>query len=92
MLAEFRTGRGQSGRVAHDGPSALRILSEFTPDIALIDIGLPVMDGYELAGHLRSHPSLRHLTLIAVTGYGQPSDRSQTGAAVPQRRRTSLSE
>ena len=39
------------------------------------------MDGYELAGHLRSHPSLRHLTLIAVTGYGQPSDRSQTGAA-----------
>ena len=92
MLADFLTGLGHSLRVAHDGPSALRILSEFTPDIALIDIGLPVMDGYELAGHLRSHPSLRHLTLIAVTGYGQPSDRSQTGAAVPQRRRTSLSE
>ncbi|HET7221205.1 MAG TPA: ATP-binding protein [Vicinamibacterales bacterium] len=80
-LADFLAGLGHSLRVAHDGPSALRILSEFTPDLALIDIGLPVMDGYELAGHLRSHPSLGRLKLIAVTGYGQPSDRALTVAA-----------
>ena len=80
-LADFLAGLGHSLRVAHDGPSALRIITEFTPDIALIDIGLPVMDGYELAGHLRNHPSLRQLKLIAVTGYGQPSDRALTGAA-----------
>jgi signal transduction histidine kinase len=71
---------GFSVRTAHDGPSALRVAEIFQPDIALVDIGLPVMDGYELARHLRrmkGHP--RHL--VAVTGYGQDSDKERSAAA-----------
>jgi len=60
-------------RVAHDGIEALRLARESTPDLALLDIGLPVIDGYELARRLRSeHPAVR---LVAVSGYGQDSDR-----------------
>src|SRR5262249_8692521 len=57
---------------ASDGPAALAVAACFRPDLALIDIGLPVMDGYELARRLREiDPKLR---LFAVTGYGQPED------------------
>ena len=66
---------GQVVRVAHDGPSALRIVETFTPDLALLDIGLPVMDGYELARRLRALPALAGVRLVAVTGYGQDRDR-----------------
>ena len=55
--------------------------AEFLPDVAFLDIGLPVMDGYELAGHLRNIPGLAKVRLIAVTGYGQESDRQKTRAA-----------
>ena len=72
---------GYDTRVAHDGPTALRVAAEFTPDIALLDIGLPVMDGYELASHLREIPGLAGLRLVAVTGYGQESDRQRTREA-----------
>jgi CheY-like chemotaxis protein len=51
------------------------------PEIALLDIGLPVMDGYEVAAHLRDLPGLTGIRLIAVTGYGQPADRQKTQAA-----------
>jgi CheY-like chemotaxis protein len=62
-------------RVAHDGPAALALPDDFIPDLALLDIGLPVMDGYELARRLRERPALKNLLLVAVTGYGQESDR-----------------
>ena len=78
MLAEALTGKGYDTRVAHDAPTALRVAAEFSPDIAFLDIGLPVMDGYELASHLRKIPGLHGLRLIAVTGYGQESDRKRT--------------
>ena len=65
--------------VAHDGPSALERCSKFAPDIAVLDIGLPVMDGYELARRLRNTcPGIR---LIAVTGYGLESDRERSAGA-----------
>ena len=65
---------------AHDGPSALTLAAHFAPDVALLDIGLPVMDGYELAGRLRAEcgPTL---VLIAITGYGQPADRARSVVA-----------
>jgi PAS domain S-box-containing protein len=67
--------------VAHDGPSALRAVQDFLPDVALVDIGLPVMDGYELARHLREVPGLERVRLVAVTGYGQDADRDRSLAA-----------
>jgi signal transduction histidine kinase len=62
---------GQVVAVAHDAPSALREATRFQPEVALLDIGLPGMDGYGLAAELRA-PDLR---LVAITGYGQPRDR-----------------
>jgi signal transduction histidine kinase len=81
MMAEFLTGLGFSVRVAHDGPSGLREAEEFLPEIALLDIGLPAMDGYELARRLRVMPALRRLKMIAVTGYGQETDRARAHEA-----------
>ena len=66
---------GYATRVAHDGPSALEIAAEFQPQVALLDIGLPAMDGYELARLLRERGDLHRVCLVAVTGYGQESDR-----------------
>ena len=68
-------------RLAHDGPGALAAIGEFRPDIALLDIGLPGMDGYELATQLRQQAELRHLRLVALTGYGQDSDRQRSREA-----------
>jgi signal transduction histidine kinase/PAS domain-containing protein len=65
---------GYRTHVVHDGAAALQAFDEFEPDIALIDIGLPVMDGYEVARSVRSTPGREHLPLIAITGYGQAND------------------
>ena len=78
MLADALIGKGYDTRVAHDAPAALRVAAEFSPDVVFLDLGLPVMDGYELAAHLRELPGLAGLRLIAVTGYGQESDRRRT--------------
>ncbi len=81
LLGEALSRRGYTIRVVHDGPSALAIIDEYEPQIAVLDIGLPVMDGYELSRQLRvSYPPGR-LRLIAVTGYGQPSDRQRARSA-----------
>ena len=61
--------------MVHDGPSALREAEDFLPHIAVLDIGLPVMDGYELASRFKEHPRLAQMRLVAVTGYGQEQDR-----------------
>jgi PAS domain S-box-containing protein len=63
--------------VAHDGPSALSALRQPFPEIALIDIGLPVMDGYEVGMRLRDQIGA-HLRLFAMTGYGQPDDLAKS--------------
>ena len=70
----------QSGHVvetAVDGPDGLAKLAQFHPDIALIDVGLPGMDGYELARAARSRPEMRDIRLVAITGYGQAKDRQK---------------
>ncbi|WP_438041736.1 ATP-binding protein [Sorangium sp. So ce128] len=81
LLAESLGAMGYTTRIASDGPSALRIAEEFAPDVALLDIGLPVMDGYELARRLREQPAGERVRLIALTGYGQEADfRRSEGA------------
>jgi CheY-like chemotaxis protein len=78
-LGELLRVLGHQVEVAHDGLDALTVARRFRPDIALVDIGLPVMDGYELAGRLREeYPELR---LIAVTGYGLERDRERSARA-----------
>ncbi len=81
LLATTAQMMGHVARVAQDGPAGLRVAADFRPDVALLDIGLPVMDGYELAGHLRELPGLESIRLIAVTGYSQEADRAQAAAA-----------
>jgi PAS domain S-box-containing protein len=81
MLSETLRTKGHDTRVAHDAPAALRLAEDFSPDIAFLDIGLPVMDGYELAGRLAELPGLGGIRLVAVTGYGQESDRQRSKAA-----------
>ncbi|MBC8119249.1 MAG: response regulator, partial [Burkholderiaceae bacterium] len=81
MLAAALRLQGCDVRVAHDGPAALRIAASHKFAAALLDIGLPVMDGYELARHLREMEGLSATKLIAVTGYGQDSDRERALAA-----------
>jgi signal transduction histidine kinase/DNA-binding response OmpR family regulator len=79
MLADALEGLGYPTAVAHDGPEALRVAGDFAPHVALLDIGLPVMDGYELAMRLRTQ--WRDLKLVAITGYGQEGDRQRTRRA-----------
>ncbi len=62
-------------------PRRSRKFSNAPPDVVLLDIGLPGMDGYEVARHIRSLPSMEHLLLIALSGYGQDEDRRRSSAA-----------
>ncbi len=75
LLAEALSCLGHHVQTAQDGPQALRLLEQFTPEVALLDIGLPVMDGYELARQIRARLGERPLWLIAVTGYGEERAR-----------------
>lgn len=81
MLAEVLGRSGYEVRFAHDGPAALSLLTGFTPDVAILDLGLPVMDGYELLAQLRRTPGMAELRFIAVTGYGQADDLRRTQEA-----------
>jgi signal transduction histidine kinase len=74
VLAELLRGFGYDVVEARDAFEALRIISDKKPDACVIDIGLPGMDGYELARKLREIPETRNSRLIAVTGYGTRSD------------------
>jgi CheY-like chemotaxis protein len=80
-LAELLALSGHAVRTAHDGPAALRAAEEHRPDAVLLDIGLPRMDGYEVARRLRQLPGGPRPTLIAMTGYGQDDDRRKSHAA-----------
>lgn len=80
-LATLLTVLGHSVQVVPDGPTALDAARAEAPDVALVDIGLPGMDGYELARRMRRLPGMSATTLVALTGYGQDSDREQALAA-----------
>ena len=81
LINEALDSLGYEVRTAPDGLAALRIAAEFKPQVALLDIGLPVMDGYELAQRLRASPGLEALRLVAVTGYGQRKDKRRSKLA-----------
>ncbi|HSC65713.1 MAG TPA: ATP-binding protein [Caldimonas sp.] len=66
---------GHEVETAPDGEAALRLLDRFSPQAAILDIGLPTMNGYELAGALRADPRTKGMVLIALTGYGRGPDR-----------------
>jgi CheY-like chemotaxis protein len=72
---------GHEVRVAHDGPAALATAELFSPQAVILDIGMPGMNGYEVARRLRSQPGLPRLLLIAMTGYGQDEDRRRSREA-----------
>src|SRR5436305_5462416 len=72
---------GHQARSAQDGPEALSLAAEFQPEIVLLDIGLPGMDGYEVARQMRAQPAGRNALIVAVTGYGRNSDRLQSQEA-----------
>jgi PAS domain S-box-containing protein len=74
-------GEGHEVRTAGDGMAGLAIAREYGPEVVLLDISLPRLDGYETARRMREDARLRDVTLIAITGYGQSHDRARAAAA-----------
>jgi two-component system, chemotaxis family, CheB/CheR fusion protein len=72
---------GHEVEAAYDGPAALIAADTFKPEVLLVDIGLPGMDGYELARQMRLRPALTAALLVAMTGYGRPQDRREAAVA-----------
>ena len=77
-LAMVLTMMGHETRTAHDGQTALATAEEFHPDVVLLDIGLPKMNGYEVAQRIREQAWGIEMFLIAVTGWGQAEDRARS--------------
>lgn len=77
-LAMVLTMMGHETRTAHDGQTALTMAEEFHPDVVLLDIGLPKMNGYEVAQRIRENSWGAKMFLIAVTGWGQAEDRARS--------------
>ncbi|HEY2031396.1 MAG TPA: response regulator [Myxococcales bacterium] len=80
-LAEALRQLGNEVQEAHDGQAALSMAARFAPDVILLDLGLPGIDGYEVARRLRAHPATARIRIVAVTGYGQEIDRRRTSEA-----------
>ena len=81
LVAIVLCEHGHEVKIAHDGQTALSLALEFRPQIALLDIGLPVMDGMKLAALMRATPELAACRLIAVSGYCSEHDRARSKAA-----------
>jgi CheY-like chemotaxis protein/two-component sensor histidine kinase len=80
-LAMLLKLQGHEVQVAHNGPAALEITKGYAPDVVFLDIGMPGMDGYEVARRLRQQPGLENVVLAALTGWGQKEDRRRTAEA-----------
>jgi two-component system CheB/CheR fusion protein len=77
-LADVLELHGHRVRVARDGRSGIALARELQPDVILCDIGLPDVDGYEIARTLRRDGAIRGTRLVALTGYAQPDDRQRS--------------
>ena len=75
------TAEGHAVTGAQDGPEGLEVLRSWRPDVALVDVGLPGLDGYAVARAVAADPDVREIPLVALTGYGQPEDRRRAIAA-----------
>jgi CheY-like chemotaxis protein/two-component sensor histidine kinase len=80
-LSDLVSHFGHTVEVVHDGPAAVARMREVRPDIVLCDIGLPGMDGYEVARAVRADAGLRDVRLVAVSGYAQAEDRERAARA-----------
>jgi signal transduction histidine kinase len=80
-LAMLVQESGHNVRTAHDGATALEAALDFRPNVVLLDIGLPGLNGFEVAKQLRQQPALQNAVLVALTGYGQESDRQHSQQA-----------
>ena len=80
-MAMLLRALGNDARLAHDGASAMQAALEHLPEVVLLDIGLPVVDGYQVAKWLRQEPALTNVVLVALTGYGQESDQQHSREA-----------
>ena len=80
-LALLLRAMGHEVFVAHDGPTALADLSRIRPDVALLDIGMPLANGYEVARKIREAPEGEGVLLIAITGWAQDADKAESRAA-----------
>jgi CheY-like chemotaxis protein len=80
-LATLLRIQGHDVEVAHDGASALALAKTFQPHVVFLDIGMPGMDGYEVARRLRGQPGMETTVLAALTGWGQKEDRRRTSEA-----------
>ena len=81
ILCELLRSYGCVTRAAYDGAAALEAARSFMPDLALFDISLPQMDGYELARRMRELPGLAKIRLIAITGHSGPAERQRSNQA-----------
>ena len=72
---------GNEVRTAHDGLEAVEVAETFRPDVVLLDIGLPELNGYEVARRIREQPWGRDVVLVALTGWGQEEDRRRSQEA-----------
>jgi signal transduction histidine kinase/DNA-binding response OmpR family regulator len=80
MLELLLRGHGAQVRVAHGGREALELIPEYEPEIVLLDLGMPGLNGYEVAQRIREDPAQRPVMLVALTGWGQPEDRVRSKA------------
>jgi two-component system CheB/CheR fusion protein len=80
-LARLLELLGYEARIAFDGPSAVDVATDFVPDLALVDIGLPGINGYDVARRIREIPELQHVVLVAQTGWSQEEDRRRSREA-----------
>ncbi|MDP2391534.1 MAG: response regulator, partial [Acidobacteriota bacterium] len=80
-LALLLSVSGHRVRTAHDGPTALAAIAQAPPDAVVMDIGLPGIDGYEVARRVRRRPGTDSMVLVAMTGYGQERDRQMAREA-----------
>lgn len=78
MLGLLLERRGHTARTAASGVQALDLATQARPDVALLDVGLPDMSGYDLGRKLRSLPGLEGLPIAAITGYGQGDDQQKS--------------
>ncbi len=81
LLSMLLADAGHTVQIAHDAATALSLAPDMAPEVALLDIGLPVMDGYQLGSELRRRLGPRTPALVALTGYGQEKDRQRTADA-----------
>jgi CheY-like chemotaxis protein len=81
MLDAAVSQLGHTTRLAHDGATAVALAGQFTPDLVLLDIGLPVMNGYAVSQALRAQPEFDRVHIAAVTGWGQDEDRRKAREA-----------